>query len=75
MQATVAQDLHEGSYVQVYGSFKGALVEDANSLGPISVFAFYPVEDHNQVHVKSVLPRNAHAYKEHCLTTSRFLTQ
>jgi Rieske Fe-S protein len=49
LQGAMAQELQEGTYIQVYGNFKGGLAENPGALGPITVFAFYPVEDHNQV--------------------------
>jgi hypothetical protein len=55
LQGTMAQQLQEGTYVQVYGNFKGGLAENPGALGPITVFAFYPVEDHNQVTQLSIL--------------------
>jgi hypothetical protein len=55
LQGTMAQQLQEGTYIQVYGNFKGGLAENPGALGPITVFAFYPVEDHNQVTQLSIL--------------------
>lgn len=54
MQSTRAQQLQEGTYIQVYGNFKGGLAENPGALGPITVFGFYPVEDHNQVRAKPI---------------------
>jgi hypothetical protein len=49
VQGQNASNLVEGEYVQVFGSFKGASVEEPNSLGAIFAYSFFPIEDHNQV--------------------------
>jgi hypothetical protein len=42
-------NIPEGAYVRVYGSWRGALVESPEALGPLQAFVIRAVTDHNEV--------------------------
>ena len=43
------QTVPEGTYVRVYGNFRGASADNPGALGPITAFVVRPVQDHNEV--------------------------
>ena len=51
-----SSSLPEGKYVRVYGSFKGASIENPNALGQIQVYNARLVRDHNEVRCRCPAP-------------------